>query len=106
MDKAISIFEELHPGCAVLFIFDQSSAHASLGPDTLRAFGMNKTNGGKQRKQKDTTIPMNNPYSAYRGKHQKMTTESGKAKGLKQTLEERGFILGEDACTLLPSLLH
>jgi len=29
MDKAISIFEELHPGCATLFIFDQSSAHVS-----------------------------------------------------------------------------
>jgi hypothetical protein len=94
MDKALSIFEELHPGCVALFIFDQSSAHASLGEDALRAFGMNKTNGGNQRKQKDTVIPMNNPYPEYRGKPQKMTTETGEAKGLKQTLEERGFILG------------
>jgi len=62
VDKAISIFEELHPGCVGLFIFDQSSAHASLGSDALRAFEMNKTNGGKQRKQKDTFIPMNNPH--------------------------------------------
>jgi len=94
MDNALSIFEELHPGCAALFIFDQSSAHASLGPDALRASGMNKTNGGSQRKQKDTIIPMNNPHPAYRGKLQKMKTDSGEAKGLKQTLEERGFILG------------
>jgi hypothetical protein len=83
----------LHPGCAALFIFDQSSAHASLGSDALCAFGMNKTNGGNQRKQKDTVIPMNNPHPAYWGKPQKMTTESGEAKGLKQTLTEQGFIL-------------
>ncbi|KZT68737.1 hypothetical protein DAEQUDRAFT_745617 [Daedalea quercina L-15889] len=91
VDNAIDIFEEAHPNCTALFIFDQSSAHASLGPDTLRAFDMNKSNGGKQRKQKDTIIPMNNPVAEPRGKVQKMTTENGEAKGLKQTLEEQGF---------------
>ena len=93
VDKAILIFEEAHPDCTALFIFDQSSAHASLGPDALRAFDMNKGNGKKQRKQKDTIIPMNNPHPEFRGKPQKMTTESGEAKGLQQTLEERGFNL-------------
>jgi hypothetical protein len=48
IDRAIEIFEEAHPECEALFIFDQSSAHASLGPDALRAFDMNKMNGGKQ----------------------------------------------------------
>ena len=48
VDNALSIFEEVHPGCHVLFFFDQSLAHASLGPDTLCAFNMNKLNGGKQ----------------------------------------------------------
>jgi hypothetical protein len=91
VDRAITIFEEAHPGCVALFIFDQSSAHASLGPDALRAFDMNKTNGGKQRKQKDTIIPMNNPQIEFCGKPQRMTTENGKQKGLQQTLEERGF---------------
>jgi hypothetical protein len=91
VDKAISIFEEGHLDCTALFIFDQSSAHASLGPDALRAFNMNKGNGKKQRKQKDTIIPMNNPYPEFRGKSQKMTTETGEAKGLQQTLEEQGF---------------
>jgi hypothetical protein len=91
MDKAIDIFDEAHPGCVALFIFDQSSAHASLGPDALRMFDMNKSNGGKQRKQKDTVIPMNNPQAEFRGKVQKMTTASGQTKGLKQVLEERGF---------------
>jgi hypothetical protein len=65
--------------------------HASLGPDALCAFNMNKSNGGKQRKQKDTTIPMNNPDVERRGKPQKMTTEAGEAKGLQQTLKEQGF---------------
>jgi len=35
VDKAITIFEEAHPGCIALFVFNQSSAHASLGPDVL-----------------------------------------------------------------------
>jgi hypothetical protein len=93
VDNTIAIFEELHLGCVGLFVFDQSSAHASLGPDALSAFKMNKTNGGNQRKQRDTVIPLNNPYPAYCGKPQKMTTSTGEAKGLKQTLEEQGFVL-------------
>jgi len=91
VDNAIVIFEEAHLGCVALFIFDQSSAHASLGPDALCAFDMNKSNGGKQRKQKDTVIPMNNLYPQFHGVPQKMTTETGEAKGLQQTLEECGF---------------
>jgi hypothetical protein len=89
--NAIKIFEALHPGCQAVFIFDQSSAHASLPPDALRAFEMNKSDGGKQRKQRDTVIPMTNPGPCFRGKLQKMTTVSGEAKGLKTVLEERGF---------------
>jgi phage pi2 protein 07 len=52
--RAIAIHNKIHPGVTALFIFDQSSAHASLAPDALRAFDMNKSNGGKQRKQHDT----------------------------------------------------
>ena len=94
LDKVIEIFEEAHPNCVALFVFDQSSAHASLGDDALRAFDMNRSNGGAQRKQRDTVIPMNNPYPEFRGKAQKMTTEAGAAKGLQQTLAERGFNVG------------
>jgi hypothetical protein len=61
VDQAISIFEEAHLKCAGLFLFDHLSAHALLGPDALCAFNMNKSNGGSQRKQKNTIIPMNNP---------------------------------------------
>src|SRR5258708_33805091 len=92
VDKAILIFNKAHPGCNALFVFDQSSAHASLGPDALRAFNMNKGNGGKQRKQKDTIIPMSNPHPELHGKPQKMKPEDGEAKGLPHRLEEKGFV--------------
>ena len=46
--STLLIFEKVHPGCCALLIFDQSSAHASLGPNALCAFDMSKTNGGKQ----------------------------------------------------------
>jgi hypothetical protein len=48
VDNAISIFEEAYPDCTALFVFDQSSVHASLGPDALCVFDMNKGNRGKQ----------------------------------------------------------
>jgi hypothetical protein len=35
--RAIEIFELAHPGKQALFVFDQSSAHASLAPDALKA---------------------------------------------------------------------
>ena len=51
MEDAIQIFEAAHLGIQGLFIFDQPSAHASFPPDALKAFEMNKYNGGKQQKQ-------------------------------------------------------
>jgi hypothetical protein len=91
VDKVTAIFEEAHPDCIALFVFDQSSAHALLGADALRAFDMNRSNGGKQRKQKNTVILLNNLHPEFCGKAQSMTTEAGMAKGLRQTLEECGF---------------
>ena len=91
IESAIPIFEEAHPGCQALFVFDQSSAHAALPPNALKAFEMNKGSGGKQHFQKDTIIPNTNPYPEHHGKIQKMTTEAGLQKGLQQTLEEWGF---------------
>ena len=73
------------------YYFDQSSAHASLPPDALRAFKMNKSNGGKQWKQKDTVIPDTNPIIEFCGKPQQMTLSYGWPKGLQQALEEHGF---------------
>ncbi|KAF8220679.1 hypothetical protein L208DRAFT_1167124, partial [Tricholoma matsutake] len=65
---AIEMFEKAHPNCIVLFIFDQSSAHASLGPDALKASEMNKSDGGKQHIQHDTVIHESNPVAEHRGK--------------------------------------
>ncbi|KIJ24834.1 hypothetical protein M422DRAFT_274299 [Sphaerobolus stellatus SS14] len=94
-NAAIPVFEEANPGKQALFIFDQSSAHAALPDNALRAFEMNKSNGGAQRTQRDTVIPMTNKYPEYRMKPQSMTTlnTDGKwvPKGLQQVLEERGF---------------
>jgi hypothetical protein len=73
--KAIPIFERAHPGCQALFIFDQSSAHASLGPDALNAFDMNCSNGGKQQKQGPmTTIPNDEsvPQASAHGQQQSL----------------------------------
>ncbi|KAF9455258.1 hypothetical protein BDZ94DRAFT_1115182, partial [Collybia nuda] len=88
---AIAIHNRAHPDCTALFIFDNSSAHGSLPPDALKAFEMNKSNGGKQRLQRDTIIPMNNPDESKRGQPQSMRTSDGLAKGLQVVLEERGF---------------
>ncbi|PVH69714.1 hypothetical protein DL98DRAFT_379349, partial [Cadophora sp. DSE1049] len=46
MDEAIDIFEEKHPNKVAVFIFDQSSAHASKGSGALNAFAMNLGEGG------------------------------------------------------------
>ncbi|KIL70111.1 hypothetical protein M378DRAFT_96383, partial [Amanita muscaria Koide BX008] len=91
VEHAIKVFEKAHPGCVSLFLFDQSSAHASLPPDALKAFEMNKGDGGKQRIQHDTIIPETNPCPEHRGKFQKMTHTDGRPKGLQRVLEERGF---------------
>jgi len=91
MEDAIQIFETAHPGKQSLFIFDQSSAHASLPHDALKAFEMNKSDGGKQRCQRDTIIPDTNPVAEHRGKVQKMTLPDGRPKGLQRVLQERGF---------------
>ncbi|EDR02992.1 uncharacterized protein LACBIDRAFT_307799 [Laccaria bicolor S238N-H82] len=74
-NKAIPVFKEVHPG----------------SPDALKAFEMNKSNGGAQCWQKDTVIPDSNSYPEYCGRVQKMTTETGQQTGLQQTLAEHGF---------------
>lgn len=65
---AIHVFEHAHPNCIALFIFDQSSAHASLGPDALKASEMNKSDGRKQWTQHDTVILKSNLVAKHWGK--------------------------------------
>jgi hypothetical protein len=88
VQEAIDIFNTAHPDCQALFIFDQSSTHGSLPPNALRAFEMNKLDGGKQRKQWDTVIPQSNPFPDIHGHVQKMTMDSGQPKGMKAVLED------------------
>src|SRR5258705_6662778 len=89
--SAMEIFEAAHPDCQALFVFDQSSAHASLPPDAPKAFTMNKSNGGAQHKQKNTVIPQSNPDPQFCGVPQEMITAQGEAKGLKDCLGEHEF---------------
>jgi hypothetical protein len=82
MEDTIEIFEEAHPNKQALFIFNQLSAHASLPPDTLEAFKMNKSDGGKQWKQLDIVILMSNPSIEQCSKPQSMMLPDGQPKGL------------------------
>ncbi len=92
VDQAIAIFEEAHPECVALFLFDHLSTHTLLGPDALCAFDMNKSNGGKQRKQKNTVIPMNNPSVECCRKLQKMTTKAGVLRACNRCLRSGGLM--------------
>jgi hypothetical protein len=50
--EAINIFEEKHPNKVAVFVFNQSSAHASKGSRALNAFSMNLREGGAPLPQK------------------------------------------------------
>ena len=78
MTSVIEIFEAAHPDCQALFVLDQSSAHASLPDNALKAFEINKSDGGAQCRQHDTTIPDTNPDPQFQSQLQSMTTAVGK----------------------------
>jgi hypothetical protein len=40
------LFEELHPGCVLLFAFDNSMTHRAKAPDDLDVVNLNKSDGG------------------------------------------------------------
>ncbi|KAG2048592.1 hypothetical protein BDR06DRAFT_984750 [Suillus hirtellus] len=81
--SAIKIHEEVSgPDCQALFIFDNLLAHTSFPPDALKAFSMNKFDGGKQ---------CRNPDILKCRLAQRMTNVKDEPKGLKTVLEERGF---------------
>ena len=91
MTSAIEIFKAAHPDCQALFVFDQSSAHGSLPDDALKAFEMNKSDGGVKHRQHNTIIPDSNPDPQFQSQPQSMTTATRKQKGLQAILEECGF---------------
>jgi hypothetical protein len=90
--EAIKIFKIAHPESQALFIFDRSSAHASLPDDALKAFEMNKSDGRKQWQQHNTYVPKTGILGTSTPPQvQQMTTADDKPCGLKSVLEERGY---------------
>jgi hypothetical protein len=100
-NKAIPIFEALHPDAQAVFIFDCSSAHGAFAPSALRVQNMNLNPGGKQAVLWDTIIPLDDPRIPphLHGRGQKFSynpshpdpTRAGKPKGVQAILQERGL---------------
>lgn len=63
IQKAIHIFECLHPEWQAVFVFDFSPAHKAHEPAALQVRKMNLNPGGEQGCLQDTTIPMGVPKS-------------------------------------------
>ena len=102
LKSAIAIFEHTHPNCTGVFIFDRLSAHEGYADNALNVNSMNINPAGKQKKLRDTLIPLNNPDPApgeedTRGRTQSMCFPSdhsdprlrGQPKGIRAVLEER-----------------
>ena len=100
--SAIAVFEHTHEDKIGVFVFDRSSAHEGYAEDALNVNNMNINPGGKQRKLRDTTIPLCNPDPARgeedtRGRTQKMCFPEdhsdpklrGLPKGIRAVLQER-----------------
>src|SRR6267142_2454152 len=105
MEHTIKVFEHTHPDCVAIFVFDRSSAHKGFAENALNIHNMNINPGGKQRKLRDTTIPLSNPALApgeedTRSQVQKMCFPDdhtdpelrGKPKGIRLVLQERKSI--------------
>ncbi|KAI0994381.1 hypothetical protein K3495_g13801 [Podosphaera aphanis] len=82
-NKAIPLFEHLHPREKGVFCFDQSSNHDAYASNTLLASTHNMKPGGKQRKCHDTYYVRNGTQTV-----QNMQREDGVPKGRKCILEE------------------
>jgi hypothetical protein len=80
-EKAIPIFEAMHPGCVAVFAFDNSTNHRAYASDALLVSRMNLNPGGGQPKMRTTTMRDDTI--------QEMVFEDGTPKGMKVILEER-----------------
>jgi len=101
LKSTIAIFECTHENKIGVFVFDRSSAHEGCAEDSLNVNNMNINPSGKQRKLRDTTIPLCNPDPApgeedTHGRTQKMCFPEdhsdpklrGQPKGIKVILQE------------------
>ena len=87
-EKAIPIFERMHPGAVGVFAFDNSSAHAAFAADALNAKRMNVSPGGKQPKMRDTVFDGQVQQMVFPDDHPDPSLR-GKAKGMRVVLQER-----------------
>src|SRR5947209_5345460 len=95
VNRAIPIFEVLHPGCVGVFCFDQSTNHNAMAEDALIATRMNLSSGGGQPKMRNgwymdereevciqsMVFPIDHPVAKLREQ----------PKGIKQVLGERNL---------------
>lgn len=77
LHTTLEIFEELHPGCTGVFVFDCSTAHESHGEGAINAWGMNLKPGGNKVAQNTTYFPPETigPNASKRGMPQELWTE-------------------------------
>jgi hypothetical protein len=76
--KAVDIFEEKYPGVTGMFTFDNAPSHCKKADDVLNPDRMNVSDGGKQPFMRDTL---------WNSQVQRMTTDEGLQKGMRQVLE-------------------
>ena len=81
VERAVNVFERVHPEATAIFIFDNAPSHKKIADDVPNADRMNVGPGGKQPKMRDTV---------WDGVLQKLVDDSGVPKGMKKILEERG----------------
>jgi hypothetical protein len=86
VQKAIPLFEHLHPNCKGIFCFDQSSNHNAYASDTLIPTKLNLSGKGKQRKCHATWFIQDGLKIS-----QDMQDENGEPKGLRSILQERNL---------------
>ena len=88
--KAIPMFDRLHPNCAAVFLFDNSTNHGAFADDALNVNNMNLNSGGKQPILRDGWFLQGDGARVV----QKMVfpighPKAGVPKGIKQVLQER-----------------
>jgi len=89
-EKAIPLFNELHPGKTAVFAFDNSQSHSAMADDALNANKLNLHDGNKSTAKafmRDGYF-----YNANNEKIiQRMVKSNGEHKGIKSILMERGL---------------
>ncbi len=92
--KMLPIFNQLHPGCVGVFLFDNSTNHGAFATDALSVSNMNLKTGGKQNKLRNGWYERDGHrvvQPMVTGPDLSHCFDIGTAKGIKFVLEERGL---------------